>query len=110
MLDYVWLGVLEVFTTKPMFTLFGVIISTTVVMVFAGFLSGIVVGATPGLSGPFAMAVSLPILISIFGFDTPALLPVMGFLIGIMKGATIGGAVPAIRETVARAADAPVSR
>ena len=42
------------------------------------------------------MAVSLPILISIFGFSDEALLPVLGFLIGIMKGATIGGAVPAI--------------
>ena len=63
---------------------------------FFGFLSGIVVGATPGLSGPFAMAVSLPILISVFGVDSDALLPVMGFMIGIMKGATVGGAVPAI--------------
>ena len=43
-----------------------------------------------------AMAVALPILISVFGFEPEALLPVMGFLIGIMKGATIGGAVPAI--------------
>ena len=42
------------------------------------------------------MAISLPILISIFGYSPDALLPVMGFLIGIMKGATIGGAVPAI--------------
>nr|MCH9787262.1 tripartite tricarboxylate transporter permease [Gammaproteobacteria bacterium] len=60
------------------------------------FLFGILVGATPGLAGPFAMAISLPILISIFGYSPDALLPVMGFLIGIMKGATIGGAVPAI--------------
>ncbi|MCP5075009.1 MAG: tripartite tricarboxylate transporter permease, partial [Rhodobacteraceae bacterium] len=36
------------------------------------------------------------ILISVFGYHQDALLPVMGFLIGIMKGATIGGAVPAI--------------
>ena len=42
------------------------------------------------------MAIALPILISIFGFTPDALLPVMGFLIGVMKGATIGGAVPAI--------------
>lgn len=96
MFDYIWLGVLEVFTAKPMFTLFGIVISTTVVMVLGGFLSGIVVGATPGLSGPFAMAVSLPILISIFGINQDALLPVMGFLVGVMKGATVGGSVPAI--------------
>ena len=43
-----------------------------------------------------AMAIALPILISAFGFNPDALLPVMGFLIGVMKGATVGGAVPAI--------------
>ncbi|MDF0600247.1 tripartite tricarboxylate transporter permease [Psychromarinibacter sp. C21-152] len=42
------------------------------------------------------MAISLPILISIFGFTPDALLPILGFLIGVMKGATVGGAVPAI--------------
>ena len=105
-LDYVWLGILEAFTAKPMFTVYGVIISTTVVMVLSGFLSGIVVGATPGLSGPFAMAVSLPILISVFGINQDALLPVMGFLIGVMKGATIGGAVPAILFTTPGTPDA----
>lgn len=95
-LDYVWLGVLEVFAAAPVATVFGLPISITIVMVLAGFLGGIVVGATPGLSGPFAMAVSLPILISVFGVNVDAALPVMGFLIGVMKGATIGGAVPAI--------------
>lgn len=65
-------------------------------MVFAGLVLGIVVGATPGLAGPVAMAISLPILISAFGYTPDALLPVLGFLIGIMKGATVGGAVPAI--------------
>ena len=57
---------------------------------------GIVVGATPGLNGPFAMALSLPVLISIFGLSDEALLPILGFLIGLMKGGTVGGAVPAI--------------
>ncbi len=65
-------------------------------MVAGGFVLGIVGGATPGLAGPFLMAVSLPILISIFGFTPDALLPVLGFLVGVMKGATVGGAVPAI--------------
>ena len=37
-------------------------------MVFVGFVIGIVGGATPGLAGPFLMAISLPILLSIFGF------------------------------------------
>lgn len=95
-LEYIWAGVLAVFASAPVATIFGVPLPITVVMVFCGFLSGIAVGATPGLSGPFAMAVSLPILISVFGVDADALLPVMGFLIGIMKGATVGGAVPAI--------------
>jgi putative tricarboxylic transport membrane protein len=95
-LEYIWAGVMAVVLGTPAFELLGVPVSITVVMVFTGFLTGIVVGATPGLSGPFAMAVSLPILISVFGVDSNALLPVMGFLIGIMKGATVGGAVPAI--------------
>ncbi|MEZ5728674.1 MAG: hypothetical protein R3E48_12135 [Burkholderiaceae bacterium] len=56
----------------------------------------------PGLSGPFAMAVSLPILISTFGVNADALLPV-GFLISIMKGATLGGAVPARFSSMRRA-------
>ena len=95
-LDYIWLGVLAVFQGPEAFTVFGISVSITVMMVLSGFLFGILVGATPGLAGPFAMAISLPILISIFGYSPDALLPVMGFLIGIMKGATIGGAVPAI--------------
>ena len=96
MLDHVWLGVLAVFQGPALFSVAGIPVPVTLVMVAAGFLTGVLVGATPGLAGPMAMAVALPILISIFGFETQALLPVMGFLIGIMKGATIGGAVPAI--------------
>lgn len=95
-LDHVWLGILAVFTSDPVFSIAGIPISITITMVFFGFLGGIVVGATPGLGGPFAMAISLPILISVFGFNADALLPVLGFLVGIMKGSTIGGAVPAI--------------
>lgn len=95
-LDYVWLGILAVFQGPELFTLFGISVSVTLVMILFGFLAGIAVGATPGLAGPMAMAIALPILISIFGFSQDALLPVMGFLLGIMKGATIGGAVPAI--------------
>ncbi len=96
MLDHVWLGVLAVFQGPVLFEIGGIGLPVTLAMVAAGFVLGVLVGATPGLAGPMAMAVSLPILISIFGFDTSALLPVMGFLIGIMKGATVGGAVPAI--------------
>ncbi|MEM1162391.1 MAG: tripartite tricarboxylate transporter permease [Pseudomonadota bacterium] len=96
MLDHVWLGILAVFQGPALFEIAGIPIPVTIVMVAAGFVTGVLVGATPGLAGPMAMAVALPILISVFGFETAALLPVMGFLIGIMKGATIGGAVPAI--------------
>ncbi|WP_415404261.1 tripartite tricarboxylate transporter permease [Tateyamaria sp. SN3-11] len=95
-LDYVWMGILAVFQGPEAFSLIGIGISITLTMVAGGFVMGIVVGATPGLGGPIAMAISLPILISAFGFTPDALLPVMGFLIGIMKGATVGGAVPAI--------------
>lgn len=94
--DYVWLGVQAVFQGPELFAVFGIGISVTLVMILLGFLQGVALGATPGLAGPMAMAISLRILISIFGFSSDALLPVMSFLIGIMKGATIGGAVPAI--------------
>ncbi len=94
--EYVMAGIMAVFQGSAAFSIFGIAISVTVLMVFSGFLIGIITGATPGLSGPFVMAVSLPILISAFGFTPDALLPVMGFLVGVMKGATVGGAVPAI--------------
>ncbi|GAA6164439.1 tripartite tricarboxylate transporter permease [Pelagimonas sp. KU-00592-HH] len=95
-IEYIWLGILAVFQGPELFSIFGLPISVTIVMILAGFLTGIAVGATPGLAGPVAMAIALPILISVFGYTPDALLPVMGFLIGVMKGATIGGAVPAI--------------
>lgn len=94
--EHIRLGVAAVFFAPPHFELGGVAVSATVPMVVGGFVFGIVVGAIPGLAGPMAMAVSLPILIAAFGVNADALLPVLGFLIGIMKGATLGGAVPAI--------------
>ena len=78
--DYIWLGILAVFQGPEAFSIFGLAISITVVMVISGFFLGILVGATPGLAGPVAMAISLPILISTFGYNTDALLPVLGFL------------------------------
>lgn len=94
--DHVVLGIQAVFLGTEAFNLLGLPISITLVMVLAGFVLGIVVGATPGLAGPMAMAIALPVLISVFGFSDDAFLPVLGFLIGVMKGATVGGAVPAI--------------
>ncbi|MEZ5739041.1 MAG: tripartite tricarboxylate transporter permease [Burkholderiaceae bacterium] len=90
-LEYVIRGVADVFTTTN-----GAFDWLPMVMVVAGLLLGIIVGATPGLNGPFAMALSLPVLIWVFGVSDDALLPILGFLIGLMKGATVGGAVPAI--------------
>ncbi len=95
-IDHLLLGVQAVFQVSEGFSLLGIELPITLLMVFGGFLVGIVVGSTPGLAGPMAMAISLPLLISIFGYHESALLPVFGFLIGIMKGATVGGAVPAI--------------
>ncbi|MGH1466914.1 MAG: tripartite tricarboxylate transporter permease [Cognatishimia sp.] len=95
-LDYIWAGVLAVLHGPEAFVLLGIPISLTILMVFCGLILGIIVGATPGLGGVIAMAISLPILISTFGFSEDALLPVLGFLIGVMKGSTVGGAVPAI--------------
>lgn len=89
--EYIARGVLDVF-----FTAEGVFDPLPLAMVCGGLMVGIVVGATPGLNGPFAMALSLPALISIFGVGNEALLPILGFLIGLMKGGTLGGAVPAI--------------
>ena len=95
-LDYIWAGILAVFQGPEAFSLLGLPISISVVMVSLGLLVGIIVGATAGLGQVMALAIALPILISVFGFNADALLPVLGFMIGVMKGSTVGGAVPAI--------------
>ena len=61
-----------------------------VLFVVAGVATGILVGAIPGLNGPMAIAIAIPAT-----FWLPPL-PAIGFLIGIMKGNTVGGAIPAI--------------
>lgn len=96
MLNYIWLGILSVFQGPALLEIGGIGLPVALVMLAGGLFTGIAVGATPGLAGPMAMAISLPLLISAFGFSPDALLPVFAFLIGIMKGATLGGAVPAI--------------
>lgn len=100
-LEYVVRGIQSVFFSPA-----GSFIWLPIAMVFIGLLVGIIVGATPGLNGPFAMGLSLPILISSFGLSDEALLPILGFLIGVMKGATVGGAVPAILFNTAGTPDA----
>ncbi|NVO26738.1 tripartite tricarboxylate transporter permease [Donghicola sp. C2-DW-16] len=96
LLDYIGLGIMAVLDGPALFEIGGIGLPIALVMLAAGLFTGIAVGATPGLAGPMAMAISLPLLISAFGFSPDALLPVFAFLIGIMKGATLGGAVPAI--------------
>ncbi|MEM6389257.1 MAG: tripartite tricarboxylate transporter permease [Pseudomonadota bacterium] len=96
MFEHILLGIQAVFSTEGGLSFLGISVPMTLMMIFFGFLLGIFVGATPGLAAPMAMAISLPILISVFGFSSEAFLPVLGFLIGIMKGGTVGGAVPAI--------------
>lgn len=91
LLQYVGYGVHSVFFTES-----GNLWLMPLFMVAIGVVIGILVGAIPGMSGPFAMAIALPVLISIFGYSNEALFPVLGCLVGIMKGATVGGAVPAI--------------
>jgi putative tricarboxylic transport membrane protein len=61
-----------------------------VVFVALGVFTGIVVGAIPGLNGPMAIALALPV--------TFYLSPLGGiaYLIGIMKGGTFGGSISAI--------------
>lgn len=90
-LEYVIRGITDVFFTSA-----GAFDWLPLAMVFSGLMLGIAVAATPGLNGPFGMALSLPVLIWVFGVDNEALLPILGFLIGVMKGATLGGSVPAI--------------
>ena len=62
----------------------------TIGFVLVGVLTGIVVGAIPGLNGTMAIAIAIPMTF----YLEP--LAAIGMLVGIMKGSTIGGAVPAI--------------
>jgi len=89
-------GIAAVFMTGGGAEFLGIGLPLPLLMVLFGLVTGIVAGSIPGIAGPMVMAVALPILIGVFGYDQSAFLPVMGFLIGVMKGATAGGAVPAI--------------
>ena len=51
--DYIWMGIQSVFLGPELFSLFGLPISVTLVMIVAGFMLGIAVGATPGLADPW---------------------------------------------------------
>jgi putative tricarboxylic transport membrane protein len=58
--------------------------------VFIGVAIGVMIGAIPGINGPMAIALFIPITY----YMTP--LTAIGFLVGLNKGAFFGGAVSAV--------------
>ncbi len=72
----------------------------TLAFVLLGVIVGQFVGALPGIGPVITMAVVIPFT---FVMDP---LPAIGFLIGITKGGTIGGAIPAILINVPGTPDA----
>ena len=73
---------------------------TNLALIAFGVFVGIVVGAIPGLNGPMAIAIAIPL--------TFVLSPVaaISFLVGINKGANFGGAISAVLMNVPGAAEA----
>ena len=69
-------------------------------LVAFGVFVGIVVGAIPGLNGPMAIAIAIPLT---FGLSPVA---AISFLVGINKGANFGGAISAVLMNVPGAAEA----
>lgn len=59
-------------------------------LIFAGIGLGILVGALPGLSGPMAIAIAVPLTF----YMSP--LSAVAFLISVNKGGTFGGSISAI--------------
>lgn len=58
--------------------------------VFVGVALGVLIGAIPGINGPMAIALFIPVTY----YMTP--LTAIGFLIGLNKGAFFGGAISAV--------------
>lgn len=69
-------------------------------LIFFGVFVGIVVGAIPGLNGPMAIAIAIPLTFTL----SP--LSAIAFLVGINKGANFGGAISAILINVPGSAEA----
>ena len=63
---------------------------TSLMFLFMGVSVGMLVGAIPGINGPMAIALFIPITY----YMTP--LTAIGFLVGLNKGAFFGGAVSAV--------------
>jgi putative tricarboxylic transport membrane protein len=62
----------------------------SLMFLFVGVTIGVVVGAIPGINGPMAIALFIPVTY----YMTP--LTAIGFLVGLNKGAFFGGAVSAV--------------
>jgi putative tricarboxylic transport membrane protein len=75
----------------------------TIAFVMLGVVTGYLVGAIPGLNGPMAIAIAVPMTF----YLQP--LAAIGMLIGIMKGSTAGGAVPAILLNTPGTPDAAIT-
>ncbi len=73
------------------------------VLVAAGVTLGILVGAIPGLNGPMAIAIAIPATFYLSPISA------IGFLVGIMKGSTVGGAFPAILMNTPGTPDAMIT-
>jgi len=63
---------------------------TSLMFLFLGVAIGVMIGAIPGINGPMAIALFIPITY----YMTP--LAAIGFLVGLNKGAFFGGAVSAV--------------
>jgi putative tricarboxylic transport membrane protein len=63
---------------------------TTLIYIALGITMGIFVGAVPGLNGPMAIAIAVPLTF----FMSP--LTAITFLVGILKGSRYGGSISAI--------------
>jgi len=68
--------------------------------VFAGIVLGQFVGAVPGMNAPMAIAIGVP-----FTYTMNSLAAI-AFLVGVNKGGTVGGAIPAILINTPGSADA----
>ena len=73
---------------------------TNLLLIAAGVFVGIVVGAIPGLNGPMAIAISIPLT---FALDP---LTAIAYLVGINKGASYGGSISAVLINVPGTAEA----
>ena len=78
MLDQLFLGFIDAFTL------------TNLIYIMIGITLGITIGAIPGLGSVTALAVLIPV-----SYYMPPL-SAIAFLVGVNKGGTSGGAIPAI--------------